>query len=177
MDKKKAGITIIIIIVLAIVLGICFMIFGGRDRRDKRDEAQNVATTEPSAERTTEAVIEPTTEPSEETEYENNTEAFESVRQSFDVIMAEDRKAAEDNFREEERTNIVTDAAERKNEILNEIADKEYLGVPENIQKVLRQYEQLLWVTINMDWDSALFCSGIKVNKSRRTFTCMHRNT
>lgn len=123
MDKKKTGLAIIIIIVLVIVLGSCFMIFGGQDRRDKQDKAQSVTPTD----LVVESGIPSTTEPSEEIEY----------------------------IREEELTNIVTDAAERRNEILNEIADKEYLGVPENFQKVLRQYEQLLWVTINMDWDSA----------------------
>ena len=111
-----------------------FLKFWCHGRQDKRDATQSVTATEPTVEPgiepttepTVEANIEPATEPSEETEYENSTGAF-----------------------------IVTDADERRNEILNEIADKEYLSVPENFQKVLRQYEQLLWVTINMDWDSA----------------------
>lgn len=63
----------------------------------------------------------------------------------------------EENFREEETANVVNaaDLEKRKKEIAEELVDREYPSVPEHFQKVLRQYEQILRITGDMDYDSA----------------------
>ena len=63
MNRKKTGLIAIISIVLAIVLGICFLRLRDQSRQNESDEIQSATTTESD--------VEPTTEPTVESDEQN----------------------------------------------------------------------------------------------------------
>ena len=68
------------------------------------------------------------------------------------------RETMYDKADEEETEPVVNDdfnLENRKKEIMESLADKEYPGVPEPFCNVLREYEQIIMVTQGLDWDSA----------------------
>ena len=123
MNKKKTGLAAIIIIVPAIVLGICFLKFWGQDRQDKRDETQSVTATESSVESTIEPVTESTVEASIEPAMkpeEGNQETDATQEQ-----QTESESQAEREQQEERTVLIVEDDGVRDNPIFAAFIDKE----------------------------------------------------
>lgn len=129
MNKKKTGLIAIILIVSAIILGLCFLTFWGQDKQNKRDEIQNVTTAEATAEPTAEPTVEPTTEQTMEPDGEDQEAGATQEQQTGKEQQ------------EKETVWIVEEEEVRNNPIFAAFIDKEITAYDREEEKSLYIYE------------------------------------
>lgn len=125
MNKKITGLIAIISIVLAIVLGICFLRLGDQSRQNESDEIQSATTTESAVETS----VEPTTEPIVESDEKN---------QETDTMQ---EQQAENKQQEEKTVRIVEEEEVRDNPTFAAFIDKEITAYDDVEEKNWYIYE------------------------------------